>query len=115
MRYTCTAKSHTRMLSNDLGALATALCAEARLVYYRWQSRALRRRKSRRLTNAIGRVVEGLQVPYNLPDPLQPLHILIPALHIPLGRERDRLRGLLVERLDRTRRRADDQRVVGKF
>src|SRR5436305_3421087 len=48
-------------------------------------------------------------------DPLQALGVLIPPLHVPVGRKRHRLRSLVVERLDRARGRADDQRIVGKF
>ena len=44
-------------------------------------------------------------------DPPQSLCILVPALHVPFGRERHRLRRLLVERADGARGRADDQRV----
>src|SRR5436853_7691316 len=45
-------------------------------------------------------------------DPLQSLGILVPPLHVPVGGERHRLGGFLVERLDGARGCADDQRIV---
>src|SRR5262249_5417191 len=48
------------------------------------------------------------------PDPLEPLGVLLPASHVEVGVLGDRLRGLLVERANRTGRRSQDQRIVRK-
>src|SRR5450631_3127490 len=45
-------------------------------------------------------------------DPLQALRVLLRALHIDIGAAADHLDKFLIERANRARRRADDQRIV---
>src|SRR5436305_5615351 len=49
------------------------------------------------------------------PDPLESFGVLLPAPHVDVGALGDRLRGLFVERADRTGRRSQDQRIVRKL